>query len=475
MNSTVNSTVLETVQEMPLNEKGLQRWVWIMLSLSVDAVVFNLGMIVSFLLRFMGHLPAFNFQAYANQAVVFTCIQIGAFFLYDLYNVQRPSTGFKIFDSVLKAVSLGIVLDVAATFFFRYFTFPRPVFVIAWVVNLVLLTGWRFLATKILKIRWPKRNVLLVGCTEQGKELNKTLTRLKNWGYNVVGFVDKYPDEGRERFDGAPILGSVSDIEAIIEREKVDQIIITSPIGHREIVEELARANEGHIRVDVIPDLYEIVIGDIDMNLLGDVPLIELTKDPSPQWITVSKRIADIVISLTVFILSLPVHLGAIIFIKLTSSGPAVYSQERVGQGGRPFKVYKLRTMVHHAEADSGPVFASEDDPRITGLGRFLRASRIDELPQLFNVIKGDMSFIGPRPERPHFVEQFLREMPEYSERFQVKPGITGLAQVSGEYATTARNKLKYDLMYIYHQSLLLDLKIFAKTIKVILNSRGAR
>lgn len=456
-------------------ELGIEKWTWVSLSLVVDALIFNFGVILAFLIRFVGKLPAFNFQAYANQALIFTVIQVGCFFLYDLYNVQRPSTGFKIFDSVVKAVTLASILDVTATFFSRYFTFPRPVFLLAWILNIVLLSGWRLMGTKVLKIKWPKRNILLVGCTEQGKELYRNLNSLKNWGYNVLGFVDKDPSRWDGEFGGAKILGDIKSVERIVEAEKVDQIIITSPVGHREIVEELARANESQVRVDVIPDLYEIFIGDIDLNLLGDIPLIELTKEPVPQWIKISKRLGDTFISLAILILTLPFLLIALVLIKLSSRGPVIYSQERVGQRGKIFDLYKLRTMIHNAELDTGPVFAAEDDPRITSLGRFLRMTRIDEIPQLYNVIKGDMSFIGPRPERPHFVKKFIEQMPEYAERFQIKPGITGLAQVSGEYATNARNKLKYDLMYIYHQSLLLDLKIFAKTIKVILNTRGAR
>lgn len=474
------SKVLDMAEAKPISgttvkEKGIEKWAWVILSLGMDALVFNFGIVLAFLVRFVGALPAINFQAYANQALIFTLIQVGCFFLYDLYNVQRPSTGFKIFESVIKAVTMASILDVTATFFSRYFTFPRPVFLLAWLLNIILLSGWRLLGTRLLKIKWPQRNILLVGCTDQGRELHRNLTAMKSWGYNVVGFVDKDPECRSDEFDGAKFLGGVKDIEKIVENGKVDQIIITSPVGHREIVEELARANESQVRVDVIPDLYEIFIGDIDLNLLGDIPLIELTKEPAPQWIKISKRASDIFISATVMLVTLPILLIAMVLIKLSSSGPVLYFQERVGRGGKIFRLYKLRTMVHNAELDTGPVFASEDDPRITPLGRFLRMARVDEIPQLFNVIKGDMSFIGPRPERPHFVKNFVSQMPEYAERFQIKPGITGLAQVSGEYATTARNKLKYDLMYIYHQSLLLDLKIFAKTIKVILTSRGAR
>jgi lipopolysaccharide/colanic/teichoic acid biosynthesis glycosyltransferase len=161
--------------------------------------------------------------------------------------------------------------------------------------------------------------------------------------------------------------------------------------------------------------------------------------------------------------------------IKLKSPGPALYTQQRVGKNQKTFTLYKFRTMVENAETATGPVLAQDGDDRITGVGRFLRKYRLDELPQVFNVLKGDMSFVGPRPERPFFVKRFNKSIPGYSERFKVKPGVTGLAQVNGSYATTPGNKLKYDLIYIYNQSIFLDLKIFLSTIKVVLTASGSR
>jgi lipopolysaccharide/colanic/teichoic acid biosynthesis glycosyltransferase len=175
------------------------------------------------------------------------------------------------------------------------------------------------------------------------------------------------------------------------------------------------------------------------------------------------------------FVLASPVLLVSAIAIVATDGFPLIYSQERSGKNLKPFPVYKLRTMVKDAEKLSGAVLAEEDDPRITRIGRMLRKTRIDELPQLFNIIRGDMSFIGPRPERPVFVTEFCKEIPGYRERFNVKPGVTGLAQVSGGYATTPDRKLKYDLIYMYHQNLAMDLQILAETLRVVLTGRGAR
>ncbi|MBI5230681.1 MAG: sugar transferase, partial [Coriobacteriales bacterium] len=179
--------------------------------------------------------------------------------------------------------------------------------------------------------------------------------------------------------------------------------------------------------------------------------------------------------SLVLLILLSPVLIAATIAILVTSGLPVIYWQERVGRSMRMFRIYKFRTMVKDAEKLSGPVLATDDDPRITRVGRFLRTYRIDELPQLVNILRGDMSFVGPRPERPYFVEQHVRDIPGYRERFHVKPGVTGLAQVSGGYATTAERKLKYDLIYMYHQDLTMDLRIIVDTLQVVLTGKGAR
>jgi exopolysaccharide biosynthesis polyprenyl glycosylphosphotransferase len=249
---------------------------------------------------------------------------------------------------------------------------------------------------------------------------------------------------------------------------------IASPVAIREIIEDTALANESDVRVEVIPELYEIFIGTVD-STVSDIPLMELTRPATPAWSTGVKRLLDLGFSLLLIALLSPVLVLATLAVLLTMGWPIIYTQERTGRDLAPFRVYKFRTMVRDAESRSGPVLAGEDDPRITPVGRFLRRYRIDELPQLANILLGHMSFVGPRPERPYFVERYLAEIPGYRERFRVKPGATGLAQVSGGYATTPERKLKFDLIYMYHQTLLMDLQILVETVRVVLTGRGAR
>ncbi|MRR13755.1 hypothetical protein EG835_15200 [bacterium] len=224
----------------------------------------------------------------------------------------------------------------------------------------------------------------------------------------------------------------------------------------------------------MVPELYEIFIGTVD-SMVADIPLMEITRTGSPRWFGAAKRIVDLVGALVLLVALSPVLLIAAVAILLSMGTPVMFRQERVGKEMRPFTLLKLRTMVREAEADTGPVLACDDDPRITPLGRFLRTYRVDELPQLVNILRGEMSFVGPRPERPYFVDQHLRDIPGYRERFRIKPGVTGLAQVSGGYATTAERKLKYDLIYMYHQNLSMDLQIVIETLRVVFTGRGAR
>lgn len=453
----------------------MNRKQWALFSLINDIVFINVAIVGAFLLRFAGRLPDFNFQAYTSLAVFITLFQVVALYIYDLYDVEKTGDSWDVLSAVVKAATLGLVLNVFLTFFSRFLSFPRPVFFLAWLLQIILLSGWRVTAARAFKIKWPTQRVLIVGNSEPALEIMQELKNRAAWGYEVVGLIGKSKQSVGMSVDGTKVLGTIHDLIPLIHSHDVNRVIVTSPTAHREMLEELARSASTNVRLEVIPDLYEIYIGKVDHTLVSDIPLIQLTREPATKWVYLLKRITDVAGASLGLLIALPVMLVAAIAIKLTSPGPIIYKQLRVGQGEKPFNVYKFRTMVAGAETKTGPVLATEEDDRITPVGRVLRKYRVDEIPQLLNVLKGEMSFVGPRPERPFFVERFKKEIPGYVERFKVKPGLTGIAQVSGGYATNARNKLKYDLIYIYHQSFLLDLQIVLKTIKVLLTGRGAR
>ena len=450
---------------------------FIVLSALFDALVVNASIIVAFWLRFGGELPEFNFAAYVGLWPLITVLYLGAAYIYGLYEPERTEGVWGVGRATFQAVTLGTILVAAVAFFAgpRFFSFSRLAILIAWALAFVLLVGWRVAVLKFALIRWPEQRVLVVGTSALACDLAREIQQRHSWGYRVVGMVTQdVPGCESTAVEGVPLLGTLDDVPAIVASHDVTRIIVASPVALRELIEEMAIGNETGVRVEVIPDLYEILIGSVD-STISDIPLMELTRRSAPAWYASAKRLVDVVLSLLLIAVLSPVLILAALAIMLSMGWPVIYSQDRVGRDMHTFRVHKFRTMVRDAEATSGPVLADEDDPRVTPVGRFLRRYRIDELPQLVNILLGQMSFVGPRPERQFFVEQHLRDIPGYRERFRIKPGATGLAQVSGSYATTPERKLKFDLIYLYHQTLSMDVRILAETVRVVLTGRGAR
>ncbi len=461
----------------------MSRGRFITLSLVLDALFVNGCIVAAFFLKFivfdrLTALPSFNYSAYVSLWPLITIVYLGAGYIYGLYEPERTEGSWPVAQAVFRAATLGILLTTAAAFFLgpRFFSFSRGVLVIAWTLQLLLLVGWRLALLRITPIKWPEQRVLIVGVGELAHELAAEFERRSDWGHRVVGFLarDDAESAGAGADVGYPVLGTVHDAARVVAENGIDRVIIASPVALREVVENLALSSESDVRVEVIPELYEIFIGSVD-STVSDIPLMQVTRDVAPGWFVSLKRVLDVAFSALMLLALLPVFVLVSLGILLSMGWPVTFSQPRVGKDLDEFSVIKFRTMVKDAERASGPVMAEEGDPRITPLGRLLRYYRIDELPQLLNILRGDMSFVGPRPERPFFVKRYLAEISGYRERFKVKPGVTGLAQVSGSYATTPERKLKYDLIYMYHQNLLMDVQILAETVKVVLTGRGAR
>jgi len=337
----------------------------------------------------------------------------------------------------------------------RGFAFPRSVLFIGLVNQIVLIWLWRAFCWQLEHKIYGLLNVVAVGSTLDRETVDKLLSNKGSY-FNLTNLV------------------SVEDIHNSPELEQADGIFIlpSIPVDYKS---ELLRycLNRGKAFF-LIPSTYEIFLSSADVKQLDDLPVLEVIKLFPSNGVTVVKRAIDIVLSALGLIILSPLMIIVALAIKATSPGPVLYLQERIGQGEKPFMLYKFRTMIDNAEESTGPVLASEDDPRITPIGKFLRATRIDEIPQLWNVLKGDMSLVGPRPERPFFIEKFKKEIPGYEYRHLVKPGITGLAQIAGKYSTTADDKLRYDLMYIGNLSLMQDIKILLQTVPVVMNSSAA-
>ncbi|MBN2328830.1 MAG: sugar transferase, partial [Candidatus Omnitrophica bacterium] len=254
----------------------------------------------------------------------------------------------------------------------------------------------------------------------------------------------------------------------------IDEIIVTSRRANRqELLDILSACRRTGCMVRMLPELYEVIIGQVVIGQVAGIPLITVEPESIDDLVLFGKRTFDLVFGILFLVMLLPIYAAVALVIRLNSRGPVLYRQKRVGKDGRQFIIYKFRTMYENAELETGPVVSWEKDPRVTPVGRFLRRWRLDETPQLFNVLKGDMSLVGPRPERPHFVEKYKQEIPAYHLRDAVKPGVTGLAQIHGFYNSPVEHKLRYDLAYINNISILLDLKILFNTIRTVVSGRG--
>lgn len=452
----------------------MQRARWIFVSFLGDIILINLAIFIAFYLRFPGKF-FYIWQVNSLLSIVITVGQIVIFYFFDLYNYELLQKPIDIFLTILRAVIAFLVLIIILTFFFKNLAFSRIIDVLTCFFTLCFIFGFRYFLYKVMVRIEPVSRLLIVGTGKQAIEAIKEFSKRTALGLKLVGVVSTEETEAKEVV-GLKVLGRISEIAQVIKKNNINRVVVaTSVKEHREFLEQLPYEVSDGVSFSIVPDFYEILLGRVNPTLISEIPLIETNRIGGEKWFKLTKRFIDLLLAMMMLIIGGPFFLLVPLLIKISSKGPVFYRQERVGRGKRIFNIIKFRTMVIGAEDETGPILAIEDDHRVTKVGRFLRRTRIDELPQLFNIIKGEMSFVGPRPERPVFVEEYVKEIPGYDERFGVKPGITGLAQISGSYAISTENKLKYDLIYICNQSLILDLRVLMETIKVVLTGRGAR
>lgn len=458
----------------------------LLLLLLADLLCVTVSYFGAFALRFIlpfpftaDLIPVARFQEVYHPFGFLLATQISLLYFFGFYDLQIPHPRAHLVPRAFAALSLQLLATTALFFFRGDFLFPRSVLVLVWAMNSLAVASVRFWASARLGKMRPL-SILLVGEEEDVQTFLATLSTLRPFPeLQVVGLVSLNGSGPPQHSGGVPWLGSSDQLSRILNRVSVDDVILLSPTTWKDaFVDRLLRIpargrDLRRPRVLVVPSVYDILVGRISSLRLHDMPLVEVVKNHQDELAFIIKGSIDRVVASLMLVLSVPLLGLAALLIKTTSSGPVFFRQQRVGQDGKIFTVYKLRTMVQDAEAGIGAVLAQEGDPRVTLVGRLLRESRIDEIPQFFNVLNGTMSLVGPRPERPEFVTEFIRTIPGYTERHQVKPGLTGLAQVNGEYHTTPEYKLKYDLAYIYNYSLWLDVRIMVESVKVMLTRRG--
>ncbi len=401
------------------------------------------------------------------------------FHLQNLYRLRRGRSWVDDFFAVFVGTIFTVVFGIIVTLYVQTYIAPndrgayevsQAVWGLFLVFNVALTFALRQVMREVFERRWRSglglRRILIAGSGELGRIVADKIIEHRELGYQIVGFVDDRPGD-HLGYRGLPILGAIDETTEIAAREQIDHLYVAlAPEQHLKMIDLLDSTARECIDVKVVPDLLQVIALKARLWDLDGVPVIDVNDIPLQGLNSVVKRVLDIAIStMALIVLAIPLMILALL-VRLTSKGPALFRQERMGLDGRRFSIVKFRSMVDDAERESGPVWTRANDSRVTPLGRFLRKSNLDELPQLWNVLMGDMSIVGPRPERPHFVEQFKHRIPQYMLRHKVKAGMTGWAQVNGWRGDTALDKrIEYDLYYIENWSVRLDLKIIWLTI----------
>ncbi len=405
------------------------------------------------------------------------------FWFWGLYRYSRLHSRIDEFSSVAKASAVAVIILFFAIFFDDATAGQIPHFrlliFLYWGLLVFAAGGARIILRTVqrnLIIRgYGVHNALIVGAGKRALDVYNLTLKYKALGYKPAGFVST--EAGVPDSLPGPVVSGVDEIEGAIEGCAAQEVIVALEEDEREkLFDILSKVNGANVSVKIVPDLHDVVSGQVRTGQLYGFPLIEVMPQIMQPWEEATKRTIDVLVALLLALVSLPFCIIVAILIKLESKGPAIFKQKRVGQDGKIFTLYKFRSMYQNAEKLTGPTWADKNDPRVTRTGRIIRKLHFDEIPQAINVLKGDMSLIGPRPERPYFVEQLSKEIPLYKRRLKVKPGITGWAQVKHTYDQSIEDvkiKLQYDLFYIENMSLRMDFKIAMNTIVHMLSGKG--
>jgi Undecaprenyl-phosphate glucose phosphotransferase len=442
------------------------------IQLVLDAGMVFISIITAFFVRFQGETAEYLPVEYYLRASLFLIpLYLFLYYLFDLYEPRRIKGLTHELVIIIKSNLISLAVLLSILFIFKFMDFSRMVLFLFIIINIVLTTlervSIRLFLQNIRKKGYNIKYILVIGADEHGQEFVKKIKANKQLGFSVIGFLDDNKNKGRKIKD-IEVIGKINDLDKILAETFIDEVIIALSIKDYDRLKDIiAVCEKNGVKTRIIPDYIKYIPSRPSIDEIDGLPLINIRRIPLDNLGNkFSKRLLDIAVSLTGLILVSPILLIVALLVKLESPGPVIFKQERVGLNRKIFQMYKFRSMKVQDKKEEEKQWTTENDPRKTKVGTFIRKTSIDELPQLFNVLKGDMSLIGPRPERPYFVEQFKEKIPKYMIKHQVRPGITGWAQVNGWRGDTSiEERIKHDIYYIENWSLALDIKIILLTI----------
>ena len=472
----------------------MSRTVEIISLIVVDTLATSASVFVYLLIRFGGDFDMMGFLNPAAGKPIYPLVilvlhipfWIVMLLLAGMYRERHASSRLDESVSLIKVVTVAVLILV----FTMVIEDPAlykglPVFVIYWASVLGLIVFGRILVRSVQKALILRghgtHRALVVGWSDQVERLYQDVAKYPAAGIQIVGAVRLGQKEVRSS-NGEDLQlqhpeHAIEQLPDLIDELLVHDVLIALGSEDNKELSEVLRLCDGkNVTLKIVPDFYSVIGGMARTEHIYGLPLIEVLPIPMPAWQQYTKRLIDLTVALLVLVVGLPLWIGITIAVATTSKGGAIYRQNRVGRKGRTFTMYKFRTMRQDAEAQTGPVWASKDDPRYTPVGGWLRRTRLDEIPQLWNVLRGDMSLVGPRPERPYFVEKLIGKIPLYNRRHRIRPGITGWAQVMWHYDSSledVQQKVKFDLFYIENMSLSMDLKILLRTFQAVISGGG--
>lgn len=462
--------------------RRLSVWPTFLILGSLDAILVALAFVAAYFLRLRTDYPPPveipPLSNYYGMMAIQVITLVIAFGFYRLYVPRRGVSRLDEWSTVFVASSIGTIAATAFTsFIFKGLDYPRLMVAYVWILTILLVGLGRYIVRSVQfwlhQQGFGQERVIIVGAGRVGRTIAQIMKDARHLGYDLVGFIDNDPNLP-DQVDGIPILGNLDALANAVRQHGVGEVIIALPYAlHQEILEIVGRCEGARVNVKVFPDLLQLMASEVGIADLNGFPLLSIRDVALRGWRLTLKRIMDVVISGVILILISPLLLLIAILIKRDSPGPVFFIQERVGLDARPFPVIKFRTMCVNAE-DMG-TWTTANDPRRTRLGAFLRRYSLDELPQFINVLLGDMSIVGPRPEQPAYVEQFRKLYPRYMERHREKAGITGWAAVNGLRGDSSiEERTRYDLWYVENWSLWLDIKIILRTPGAMLKGKNA-